>query len=145
MFSNITVAIITPIHTKKSFDMGLQLAKKFDSSLTIIECVYKIPPKFYFFETKADKKITQSQISKIKAELEKWEKIAQKNGIKIKTKFILTDSVAHSVVDYVLENKTDLLVVDYPKVSMVEATLYDDIINTIHHEARCHLLTMKPG
>lgn len=145
MFSNITVAIITPIHTKKSFDMGLQLAKKFDSSLTIIECVYKIPPKFYFFETKADKKITQSQISKIKAELEKWEKIAQKNGIKIKTKFILTDSVAHSVVDYVLENKTNLLVVDYPKVSMVEATLYDDIINTIHHEARCHLLTMKPG
>lgn len=145
MFSNITVAIITPIHTKKSFDMGLQLAKKFDSSLTIIECVYKIPPKFYFFETKADKKITQSQISKIKAELEKWEKIAQKNGIKIKTKFILTDSVAHSVVDYVLENKTDLLVVDYPKVSMVEATLYDDIINTVHHEARCHLLTMKPG
>jgi hypothetical protein len=143
MFRNIAVTIITPTHTKKSFDTGLQLAKKFDSELTVIECVYQIQPKFYFFETKSDKKITQSQISKMKAELENWKKIAQKEGVKIKTKFALTDSIAHWVIDYVKENKIDLLVVDYPKFSMVEATLYDDIINTIHHEAHCHLLTMK--
>ena len=68
MIKNIAVAIITPTHTKKSFEMGLQLAKKFDAELTIVECVYKIPPKLYFFETKLDKKIAQSQISKIKAE-----------------------------------------------------------------------------
>ncbi|HXV67268.1 MAG TPA: universal stress protein [Nitrosopumilaceae archaeon] len=143
MFKNIAVAIITPSHSKKSFDVGLQLAKKFDSALTVIECVYKIQPIFHFFETKADKKITQSQIAKMKAELNKWEKIAQKEGIKIKTKFALTDSIANWVIDYVKENKNDLLVVDYPKLSMVEATLYDDIINTIHHESHCHLLTMK--
>jgi len=59
VFKNITVAIITPTHTKRVFDIGLALAKKFDSELSIIECVYKIPPKFYFFETKSDKKSTQ--------------------------------------------------------------------------------------
>ena len=143
MIKNIAVAIITPTHTQKSFDMGLELAKKFGSELTVIECVYKIPPKLYFFETKSDKKIAQSQISKIKAELENWKKIAQNQGIKIKTKFALTDSIAHWVVDYVKEHKIDLLVVDYPKLSMVEATLYDDIINTIHHKSHCPLLTMK--
>jgi len=116
MIRNIAVAIITPTHTKKSFEMGLQLAKKFDAELTIIECVYKIPPKLYFFETKLDKKIAQSQISKIKAELDNWKKIAQKEGIKINTKFALTDSIAHWVVDYVKEHKIDLLVVDYPKL-----------------------------
>ena len=57
LFKNIAVAIITPTHTKKSFDMGLGLAKKLDANLSVIECVYKIPPKFYFFETKSDKKI----------------------------------------------------------------------------------------
>ena len=118
--------------------MGLQLAKKFDAELTIIECVYKIPPKLYFFETKSDKKIAQSQISKIKKELENWKKIAQGKGIKIKTKFALTDAIAHWVIDYVKEHKTDLLIVDYPKLSMIEANLYDDIINTIHHKSQCH-------
>ncbi len=143
-FKNIAVAIITPTHTKKSFDVGLELAKKIGSDLTIIECMYKIQPKFYFFETKSDKKIAQGQITKLKAELDNWKKIAQGQGINIKTKFALTDSVSHWVIDYVKENKIDLLIVDYPKLSMVEMSLYDDIINTIHHESHCHLLTTKP-
>lgn len=139
----IAVAIITPTHTKKSFQLGLEMAKKFDSELTVIECVYKIPPKFYFFETKSDKKITQNQIAKLKAELANWKKIAQKEGVPIKTKFALTEKISHWVVDYVKENKIELLIVDYPKLSMEEITLFDDIINTIHHESHCHLLTMK--
>ncbi len=142
-FKNIAVAIITPTHTKKSFNIGLQFSKKFNSDLTVIECMYKIHPKLYFFETKSDKKVAQAQISKLKAELANWKKIAQKEGVHIKTKFVLTDSIAHEVIDYVKTNKIDLLIVDYPKLSMVEMTLYDDIINTIHHESHCHLLTTK--
>ena len=123
--------------------MGLALAKKFDSELSIIECVYKIPPKFYFFETKSDKKIMQKQIFKLKQELKKWKELAQKEGLRINTKFALTGLIADWVIDYVKEHKVDLLVVDYPKLSMVEANHYDDIINVIHHKAHCHILTMK--
>ena len=123
--------------------MGLALAKKFDTELSIIECVYKTPPKFYFFETKSDKKIMQDQIFKLKQELKKWKGMAQKEGLRINTKFAITDSIAHWVIDYVKEHKVDLLVVDYPKTSMVEANHYDDIINVIHHKAHCHILTIK--
>ena len=123
--------------------MGLVLAKKFDTELSIIECVYKTPPKFYFFETKSDKKIMQDQIFKLKQELKKWKGMAQKEGLRINTKFAITDSIAHWVIDYVKEHKVDLLVVDYPKTSMVEANHYDDIINVIHHKAHCHILTIK--
>ena len=143
LFKNIAVSIITPTHTKKSFDMGLGLAKKHNATLSVIECVYKIPPKFYFFETKSDKKIAQSQVTKIKEELKKWKELAAEEGIKINTQFALTDSIAHWVIDYVKEHKIDLLVVDYPKLSMIEATHHDDIINQIHHKAHCHVLTMK--
>jgi len=142
-FRKIVVAIITPTHTKKSFDLGLKMAKKFDSELTVVECMYKIPPKFYFFETKSDKKTTQNQIDKLKAELENWKKIAEKEGVIIKTKFALADNISHWVIDYVKENKIDLLIVDYPKLSMEEITLFDDIINIIHHKSHCHILTMK--
>ncbi len=143
MFKDIAVAIITPTHSKKSFEIGLELAKKFHTNLTVVECVYKIQPKFYFFETKSDKKVSQTQIAKIKSELENWKKIALKDGIKLKTKYALTENIAHWVIDYVKEHKIDLLVVDYPKLSMVEANHFDDIINLIHHKAKCHLLTTK--
>lgn len=143
IFKNIAVGIITPTHTKKSFNIGLQLAKEFGSQLTVIECMYKIHPKLYFFETKSDKKIAAAQTAKLKAELENWKKIAKDQGVSIKTKFALTDSISHWIIEYVKENKIDLLIVDYPKLSSVEMTLYDDIINSIHHESHCHLLTTK--
>ena len=143
-FRKVAVAIITPTHTKKSFELGLEMAKKFDSELTVIECMYKTPPKFYFFETKSDKKTTQNQIVKLKAELETWKGIAKKQGVPIKTKLGLTDNISHWVVNYVKENKIDLLIVDYPKLSIEEVTLFDDIINVIHHKSHCHLLTTKP-
>ena len=143
MFKNIAVAIITPTHTKKSFDLGLSLAKKYGAELSVIECVYKIQPKFYFFETKTEKKIMQKQTLKLKEELKKWKELAQKEGLKIHTKFALTDSIAHWVIDYVKEHNVDLLIVDYPKLSLIEANHYDDIINTVHHKSHCHILTTK--
>ena len=142
-FRNVAVAIITPIHTKKSFELGLEMAKKFDSELTVVECMYKTPPKFYFFETKSDKKLTQNQTTKLKKELENWKGIAQKQGVSIKTKLALTENISHWVIDYVKEHKIDLLIVDYPKLSIEEITLFDDIINEIHHKSHCHLLTTK--
>jgi hypothetical protein len=143
VFRKVAVAIITPRHTKTSFDLGLEMAKKFDSELTVIECMYKTPPKFYFFETKSDKKNSQKQTAKLKAELETWKSLAQKQGVSIKTKLALTDNISHWVIDYVKDNKIDLLIVDYPKLSMEEITLFDDIINVIHHKSHCHLLTTK--
>lgn len=82
-------------------------------------------------------------MAKIKNELKKWKELALKEGVKINTKFALTDLIAHWVIDYVKEHKIDLLIVDYPKLSMVEANHHDDIINQIHHKAHCHVLTMK--
>lgn len=143
MFKQITVAIITPTHDKKSFELGLQLAKNLDCPLSVIECFYQKPPMFHFFETKSDKIAIQKRKDKIKAELVKWEKIAEKENVSIKTKFALTDSIAHWVIEYVRENKVGLLIVDYPKLSMTESTHYDDIINTIHHKAKCNVLTAK--
>ncbi len=142
-FRKVAVAIITPTHTKKSFELGLEMAKKFDSELTVVECMYKTPPKFYFFETKSDKKLTQNQTTKLKKELENWKEIAQKQGVSIKTKLALTENISHWVIDYVKEHKIDLLIVDYPKLSIEEITLFDDIINEIHHKSHCHLLTTK--
>lgn len=143
MFKQITVAIITPAHDKKSFDLGLHLAKKFESSLSVVECFYQKPPMFHFFETKSDKQALQKRKNKIKGELEKWEHLAKKSNVSIKTKFALTDSIAHWVIDYVNENEVDLLIVDYPKLSLTESNHYNEIINTIHHEAKCNVLTAK--
>jgi hypothetical protein len=69
--------------------------------------------------------------------------MALEEGLKINTKFVLTDSIAQWFIDYVKENKVDLLVVGNPKFPMIEANHYDEIINMIHHKAHCNILTTK--
>lgn len=123
--------------------MGLELSKKFESKLTVVECIYKVPPKFYFFETSSDKRKSQKRTEMVKKELEKWKELAKEQGVKIKTKFAITESIAEWVIDYIFDNKIDLVIVDYPKLSKVEATIYDDIIHIIHEKSKCAVLTAK--
>lgn len=123
--------------------MGLELSKKFESELTVVECIYKVPPKFYFFETSSDKRKNKKQTEMAKKELEKWKELAKEHGVKIKTKFAITESIAEWVIDYISDNKIDLVIVDYPKLSKVEATIYDDIIHIIHEKSKCAVLTAK--
>ena len=87
------------------------------------------------FENRVDFSDVQHKMQAVKNELKKWKELALKEGVKIITKFALTDLIAHWVIDYVKVHKIDLLIVDYPKLSMVEANHHDDIINQIHQNA----------
>ncbi|PIY88081.1 MAG: hypothetical protein COY74_10165 [Nitrosopumilales archaeon CG_4_10_14_0_8_um_filter_34_8] len=49
MFKKIVIAFITKQFKNKSFLTGLDIAQKFDGSLTVVDCVYKKPSKFVFF------------------------------------------------------------------------------------------------
>lgn len=143
MFKRILVAIISPTHSQKSFDFGLEITQITNAELSVVECRYGTQPTFYFFETKADKRKAKRQKEKMQDELEKWKAIASEKGIKIKTRAALTDSIANWIIEYIKENKIDLVIMDYPKISQVEAAHYDSIISKIHHHARCHVLTTK--
>ncbi len=80
MFKKIVVAFITKKFQDKAFLVGLGIAQKFDGSVTVIDCVYRHPPKFAFFETKDDKKSYTSTKKQIQASLTKFEKIAKDTG-----------------------------------------------------------------
>ncbi len=143
MFKNIVVAFITPKIKSKSFFTGLGLAKKFGGSLTVIECVYREPPKFHFFETKNDKKASEKLLNLAKKELLKFEKAAKESGIPIKTKVALTDNISDWVLNFVDSHKVDLLIIDHPHLSSFEETYYTDIINSIHHHVKHPLLLLR--
>ena len=143
MFKHIVVAFITPSVKLKSFNTGLELAKKFNSDLTVIDCVYQHPPKFHFFETKSDKESTKKLRKQAEESMKKFEELAKKAEIPIKTKLTLTDNIAEWVIDFVYRNKIDLLIMDHPHLSSFEETFYEDIIHAIHHEIRLPVLTLK--
>ena len=120
MFKKIVVAFITKKFQDKALLVGLGIAQKFSGSITVVDCVYKKPPKFIFFETKEDESSYVETKKKITKGLAKFEKVAKEVGIPIKTKVALTDSISEWLVDYVHDDRTDLLIIDHPHLSEFE-------------------------
>ena len=143
MFKHIVVAFITPKIKIKSFYVGLGLAKKFNSDLVVVDCIYKSPPTFHFFETKADKQAAKKRKEQAKESMSKFEKLAEEAGVKVSTKIAFTENITDWVVDYVATNRTDLLIMDHPHLSEFEEPFYEDIIHGILHNSHLPVLTLR--
>lgn len=143
MYKNIVIAFVTPKTKKASFEKGLKLAQKFDTGLTLIECLYKSPSKFFFFDTKSDKSARDKQKKQAEQTLDEFKVLAEKSDVKVKTKITFTDSVSEWVIEFVASNKVDLLIIDHPHLSEIEESFYHDLLNAIHHEVKCDVLTIQ--
>lgn len=143
MFKNIVVTFVTHKIKERPFFVGLTLAKVFNGNMMVIECVYRKQPRFVFFETKNDKKAVAKQRIIAQKSLEKFTHLAKESNVPIKTKVALTDSISDWVIDYVKENRTDLLIIDHPHMSEFEETYYDDIIQSISHAVKVPILLLR--
>jgi len=143
MFKRILVVFVGSRIKSKSFLVALGMAKKFDSTVTAINCIYKHVPKFYFFETNSDKKSAEQQKKKASKSLENLEKFADEAGVKVKTRLVLTDSITNWVVDYVKGHKTDLLIMDHPHEPQYDTDFYVDIVNAIHNKVKIPVLMLR--
>jgi nucleotide-binding universal stress UspA family protein len=143
VFKHIAVAYFTPVNKSSAFSKGLSLAKNYGSKISLIEYFQRAPPKFFFFETSSEKESGKTKRAKARENLQKFKLTAEKEGVPIDILVKSTDSVSDSIVEYVREQKVDLLIVDHPHLSRFEETFYHDIVNSIHSEVHCNMLTLK--
>lgn len=143
MFEHIAVAYITPTKKITAFKHALSLAKMYDSKITLLEFFLKETPRFFFFETKQEKETGKIQRSKVQEQFNKFKENASKSGIPLDIQIKSTESIVDSILEYVSKNNVDLLIVDHPHVSHLDESYYEDIVNTVHHEIKCDMLTLK--
>ena len=142
-FKNILVTYVKPTNKETAFDMGLSLAKTNNSQLSVVEFLQTDQPEFLFFKTKKNKEKEEKQKQVVLEALKKFEEKAKQENINLKTLFKSTESLVDSIIQYVESNKIDLLIVDHPHMSHSEETHYNDVVNAIHDEIHCNMLTLK--
>ena len=143
MFKHIAVAYITPTKKTEAFYHALSLAENYDSKLTLMEFFLHESPKFFFFETKKEKETGKVKRTEIKEQLKKLKEKAEKKDISVTIHIESSESIVDSILNYLTANKVDLLIVDHPHVPHLSESHYEDIVNTIHHEIKCDMLTLK--
>lgn len=137
---NIVVVFVTDNPKKKTFYYGLGLAKKFDGEISVLQCLYRPPPTFGFFETKHDEKRRDRKKKSCQKSLEEFVKIGEKSDIPIKIKAILADPVAKGIISYVNSRDFDLVILDSPKLKSFEEAYYENTILELHKNLKHPLL-----
>ncbi|MDH3488943.1 MAG: universal stress protein [Nitrosopumilus sp.] len=143
IFSNILVTYVKPTNKETAFNMGLTMAKTNNAKLSVVEFLQPEPPDFLFFRTKQEKDEVSEQKHIVLETLKKFEEKAKQENVMLKTSFKSTETLVDSIIQYVESHKIDLLIVDHPHMSHSEETHYNDVVNAIHAEVNCNMLTLK--
>ena len=142
IFRNILVTYVKPTNKETAFNMGLNIAKTNNAKLSVVEFIQP-EPEFLFFKTKKKKENESKQKHLVKEALKKFEEKAKQEHIDLNTSFKSTETLVDSIIQYVESHKIDLLIVDHPHMSHSEETHYNDVVNAIHDEVHCNMLTLK--
>lgn len=143
IFQNILLVYNFIPETKHSYDVAMEIAKHFDSNITLLMCMHDEPPKFTFFSTKKEKKEKEILIEKTKEFLDSLEKDAKADEILLKTEFMITEKVMESTVSYVVKQHVDLLIIDSPQLDKIEHDNHKETVNKIYKSVTCPILTLK--
>ena len=143
IFKNILLVYNFVTETKHSYDVAMEIAKKFDSNITLLMCIHDEPTTFTFFSTKKEKRKKETQIEKSKEFLDLLEKEAKADGIFLKIEFLVTEKVMESTVDFVVKNDVDLLIIDSPQLDKIEHEDHKETVNKIYKSVTCPILTLK--
>ena len=143
MFEKILVAFVTSTHSGHTSDVAFEIAKKFNSKITILKCLEKAPPEYGFFESKGQKEEHQEDINEAKNSLKVLEEKAKKFNISVDSKIESTESLSHFLVSYVKENHYDLLIIDSHSLDEVHLEDHKEMINRIYTKLSCAVLTLE--
>ena len=143
MFENILICSFVTKNNKHVIDTSFELAKKFDSNITLLKCIHKELPTFALFHTKSEKKKQEELTKEIQKVFVETEEIAKQNNISLKTESVFVESLSGYVPTYVNKNKFDLFVADSTPPSDILMHDYKDIVNNIYKNIDCPILTLK--
>ena len=143
MFDNILICSFVPQNNKHVIDTALELAKKFDSSITSLKCIHEELPTFAFIKTRSEKQQKEKLTKEIQLAFEETEKLAKEHSVSIKTESAFVESLSEYVTSYIKEKKIDLFVPDFTPPEDITLHDHKDIVNQIYKNIDCAVLTLK--
>ena len=125
----------------KAFNGALQLAKKFESKITVLSCIEK-ESTFVFFDTKSDKKITKKRNNVMQDKITKLENQASKKGVKFNSKVTSCSLASKCITSYVKSHKIDLIVMSKNAKISPEKIYHDSTVNYVYNHVDCPMLNL---
>ena len=143
MFQNILVPFDLSNHSIRSFKVALDIAKKYQSKITLLTCLEGDAWHHKYYDSRADKELIKKQRNVTKKHLEKLESIAEKNNMSFKSQILISKSVVNDIVNFAKSRKYDLIIIGAHGKTGFDKLLLGSVTNGVSQKTKCPVLIVK--
>lgn len=143
MFQNILVPVDLSTHSTRAFKTALDIAKKYNSKLTLLTCLEIDTWHHLYFDSRASAAIVKKQSKDVKKHFEKLESLANKNDVSVQSKILTSESAANDIVRFAKSKKCDLIVIGSRSKTGFDKWLLGSVANGVSQKANCPVLIVK--
>ena len=143
MFQNILVPFDLSNHSIRSFKVAIDIAKKYQSKVTLLTCLEGDAWHHKYYDSRADKELIKKQREVTKKHLEKLESMAEKNNISFKSQILTSQSVVNDIVTFAKSRKHDLIIIGSHGRTGFDKLLLGSVANGVSQKTKCPVLIVK--
>ena len=143
LFKNILVPFDLSSTSNQAFKVALDIAQKYDSTITLITCVEGDAWHHKFYDARADSALLKQQSKVAKKYMEKLEASANKAGIKIKLQILKSNSVAKDITTFAKSRKIDLIVMSSHGRTGLDKLILGSVANGVVQRTTTPVLLIK--
>jgi len=141
LFKNILVPHDGSSHSKHAFKVALDMAKKYNSKLSMI-VVLDTSPGYWAHSSLWDKAIGGAR-TLVTNEFESFESTAKKAKVSFHSEIIESHSITKTIVSYSQSKKIDLIVMGAQGITGWDKFILGSVTDGIVHRVRCPVLIVR--
>jgi nucleotide-binding universal stress UspA family protein len=143
LFKNILVPFDLSNKSFHAFKIALDMAKKYDSTITILTCIQVDTWHHKFYDSRADAELLKNQKKAIIPHIEKLENLANKSNISMKSQILRSVSVVKDITTYAKSHKFDLIVMGSHGRTGMDKLILGSVANGVLQKSSCPVLIIK--
>jgi nucleotide-binding universal stress UspA family protein len=143
LFKNILVPFDLSNKSFHSFKIAIDLAKKYDSKITILTCIQIDGWHHKFYDSRSDDELFKKQKKLITTYIGKLEALANKSNISMKSQILRSVSVVNDITTFAKSRKFDLIVMGSHGRTGIDKLILGSVANGVVQKSSCPVLIIK--
>ena len=142
LFKNILVPFDNSPFSKRAFNLALDIAQKYDSTINVVSCIDVLTTKWIDKTTYENALFKQARKQLLK-EIMPLQIKAQKKDVQFNYKILETSSIMRTLVSFAKTKNIDLIVIGSHGRGFFDRLILGSVANGITQQTRCPVLVAK--
>ncbi|MCE9653261.1 MAG: universal stress protein [Nitrosarchaeum sp.] len=144
LFKNILVPWDGSKHSLHAFKIGLDMAKKYNSKITVLHCIDGgAYTGSWYVDSMYSKAIIKKQTKIAEEEIDKLAILAKNANISMSSHILVVDSVVKQIIAYAKSKKIDLVVMGSHGRTGWNKIILGSVANGVSQNIHCPMLIVK--